>query len=164
MRLNPQGSDESEKSTRREHTAVMGTIGYLEVQPQYRALEVGAVLLGRVMKRTAAATEAHYLLLRNVCDSDPISDTLPYRRIAWRCNSLNAQSRRHAERFGYKYEGTFRNHIIAHGRSRDSDWLSIVDVEWPRIKMALEKWLQINNFDNDGQQIKSLEDIRESLS
>jgi RimJ/RimL family protein N-acetyltransferase len=147
-----------------KHSEVLGTIGYLEVQPQHRALETGAVLFGPSLRRTAAATEAHYLLLKNVCDQDPLSSSPPYRRIAWKCNSLNHKSRRAAERIGYRYEGTFRNHMISKGRSRSSDWLSITDEEWPAVKTDLELWLDPTNFDQDGRQVKTLDEVRAATS
>lgn len=144
----------------RERSEVLGTIGYLDVQPQNRSLESGAVLFAPALRRTAAATEAHYLALKNVCDQETSTSVPPYRRIAWKCNSLNHKSRRAAERLGYKYEGTFRNHMIFQGRSRDSDWLSIVEDEWPAIKAALQVWLDPSNFDEHGRQIKTLDEIR----
>lgn len=140
---------------------VLGTIGYLDIQPQHRALEVGAVLFSPALRRSAAATEAHYLLLRHA--SEP-SDSLPYRRIAWKCNHLNTASRRAAERIGYVYEGTFRKHMIAKGYSRDSDLLSIVDDEWATIKKAFETWLEERNFDEQGRQLRTLQEIRADIS
>lgn len=139
------------------HLEALGTIGYLDVNQKHRTIEIGAVLFGRALRRTAAATEAHYLLLRNVCE--PASPP-PYRRIAWKNNSENTASRRAAERLGYKYEGTWRNHMIVRGRSRNSDWLSITEEEWPNVKLALEQWLDSANFDESGKQIKKLEDFR----
>lgn len=142
---------------------VLGTIGYLDVHPQYRTLEAGAVLFAPALRRSAAATEAHYLLLRNALEQDPLSSSLPYRRIAWKCDRLNATSRKAAERLGFVYEGTFRKHMISHGRSRDSDLLSITDDEWPTVKKALEIWLDDSNFNEQGRQLRRLEHIRSTL-
>jgi RimJ/RimL family protein N-acetyltransferase len=141
----------------------LGVIGFLDIRPQYRALETGAVIFSPVLQRTAAATEAHYLLLRHVLDKDPQSDSEPYSRVAYKCNTLNDKSRRAAERLGYVYEGTFRKHMVVDGRPRSSDWLSIIDDDWPLVKHALEKWLDENNFDADGRQLRTLESIRDSL-
>lgn len=148
------------------HSQVLGIICYLEIQPVHRALEVGGVLFGPLLARTTAATEVHYLMLRNVFERsssglDP--EFLPYRRVCWKNNALNKKSRRAAERLGYLYEGTFRNHYIFNGRSRDSNWLSIVDDEWPVVKAALEQWLLGANFDENGKQVRTLEEIREDL-
>jgi RimJ/RimL family protein N-acetyltransferase len=134
----------------------LGTIGFLDINLQHRTIESGGVIFGTALKRSAAATEAHYLLLRTACEP---GDSPPYRRIAWKNNALNTASRRAAERVGYKYEGTWRNHWLIDGKSRDSDWLSIIDEEWPTVKQALEAWLDDNNFAN-GKQLRSLEDIR----
>ena len=143
-------------SGRRE---ALGVIGYLEVNTQHRTLETGGVLFSPVLQRSAAATEAHYLLLRSVCE--PADGSPGFRRIAWMSNHLNTASRRAAERLGYVYEGTWRNHMLdPQKRSRDSDWLSILDDEWPVVKAALEKWLEPGNFDESGKQIRTLEEIR----
>lgn len=161
----PNQSDGSKQSTHDLHNPleVLGTIGYLDVNPQYRTLEVGAVLFGPPLRRSVAATEAHYLLLRNVCEQNVSSSSPPYRRVAWKCDRLNTASRKAAERLGFVDEGTFRNHMISHGRSRDSDLLSIIEDEWPIVKKALEIWLCDSNFDEHGRQIRRLENIRASL-
>jgi len=138
----------------------LGTIGYLNIDPQHRTLEIGAVLFSRALQRTAAATEAYYLLLRNVCETTDAGDGLPYRRVAWRCNHLNTASRRAAERLGFVFEGTTRNHMIAKGQSRDTDVLSMTQEEWPGVKTALQAWLDESNFDAHGKQIRSLEEIK----
>ena len=87
-----------------------------------------------------------------------------YRRVCWKCNSLNKPSRRAAERLGFVYEGTFRKHMISRGRNRDSDWLSIVDDEWPVVKEALQKWMSDENFDGDGRQRRGLDEIRAEVA
>ena len=78
----------------------------------------------------------------------------------WKCNHLNTKSRRAAERLGFVFEGTFRKHLIVKGRNRDSDWLSIVDDEWPAVKAGLETWLDVSNFDISGRQKRTLEECR----
>ena len=136
----------------------LGMIGYLDIDTKHRSLETGAVIFSKKLQRSAAATEAHYLQLRNVFE--PIDGT-PYRRVAWKNNSLNYASRRAAQRIGYHHEGTFRNHWILNGRSRDSDFLSVIEEEWPVIKLALERWLDEKNFDAKGRQVRTLDDIRD---
>lgn len=150
----------------RKHNEVLGVIAYLDIHPNFRALEIGAVIFGPALARSAAATEAHYLMLRNVFEVKSPGlggNSLPYRRVCWKCNHLNSKSRRAAERLGFVFEGTFRNHMIVKGRSRDSDWLSILEDEWPVVKGALEHWLERSNFDDQGRQIKAIVDIRASL-
>jgi len=102
------------------------------------------------MQRTPLATEAQYLIARYVFD------TLGYRRYEWKCNDRNAPSRRAAVRFGFAYEGTFRQHMIVKGRSRDTAWYAMLDTEWPGCKAAFERWLAPENFDVEGQQRTSL--------
>lgn len=148
----------TEAATRTQQPQALGTIGYLDIKPAHRTIETGAVLFGNSLKRSAAATESHYLILRNILA--PRSG-LPYRRVAWKNNSLNLASRRAAERLGYVYEGTWRNHMLQNGKSRDSDWLSITEGEWPVVKRGLEVWLDDGNFDGNGNQLESLECMRE---
>ncbi len=105
------------------------------------------------MQRTAGATEAQYLFARYVFDD------LGYRRYEWKCNALNAPSRRAAERFGFTFEGVFRQHMIVKGRNRDTAWFSMLDREWPARKAAYERWLAPGNFDAAGRPKVSLSDL-----
>jgi RimJ/RimL family protein N-acetyltransferase len=108
------------------------------------------------LQRTTAATEAIYLLARHAFDD------LGYRRLEWKCNALNAASRRAAERFGFTVEGVFRKHQIVKGRNRDTAWYAIIDDEWPAIRTGFQSWLSSENFDGGGHQIRSLEELTDS--
>ena len=128
-------------------------VGYftlMEIRPDARVIEVGHVLYSPQLQRTRLGTEAQYLLARYAFE------TLGYRRYEWKCNALNAASRRAALRFGFTYEGTFRQHLIAKGRNRDNAWFSMLDGEWPARKLAFENWLAPENFDSNGKQRVSL--------
>jgi RimJ/RimL family protein N-acetyltransferase len=128
-------------------------IGYftlLRIEPQMRVIEVGHVLYSPSLQRTPLGTEAQYLLARYVFE------TLGYRRYEWKCNALNTASWRAALRYGFTYEGTFRQHIIAKGRNRDNAWFSMLDSEWPLRKANFERWLHPDNFDAAGRQKLSL--------
>jgi RimJ/RimL family protein N-acetyltransferase len=116
-------------------------------------VEVGGILLARTLQRTPASTEAMYLLMHHVFDA------LGYRRYEWKCDSLNEPSRAAAVRLGFTYEGRFRQAMVYKGRNRDTDWYSITDAEWPRIRAAHEEWLDPANFDDDGRQRTSLADL-----
>lgn len=160
IRADPQHVNPSCKDTApTDHSETVGMIAYLGVRPGNRELELGGLLFSPILQRSAAATEAIFLMLENACEASPA-----YRRVCWKCNSLNTASRRAAERVGFKYEGTFRNHMIVKGRSRDSDWFSIIDDDWPSVKAALQKWLLKENFDEEGRQIKTVNELRASLS
>lgn len=104
--------------------------------------------------RTRMATEAQFLLMSYVMDN------LHYRRYEWKCDSLNEGSRKAALRLGFKFEGLFRNATVYKGRTRDTAWFSIIDEEWPEVRNALVSWLSSDNFDNQGQQRHSLNDVR----
>lgn len=88
-------------------------------------------------------------------------EDLGYRRFEWKCHNRNERSKRAATRFGFTFEGVFRNHSILRGRNRDTAWFSITLEEWPALKAAFEAWLDPANFTADGQQIKSLSELRE---
>lgn len=128
---------------------------YLRIEPAHGVLEVGHLAFSPSLRRTPAATEAMYLMMRHAFD-------LGYRRYEWKCDSLNSASRRAAERLGFTYEGTFRRHMVYKGRSRDTAWYAIIDRDWPLIRSALETWLDSSNFDPGGRQIRRLSDIRRS--
>ena len=121
----------------------------------HRVVEVGHVLFGGTLQKTRAGTEVLYLLGRLVFQE------LGFRRWEWKCNSLNAASRRAAERYGFAFEGTFRQHMIVKGRNRNSCWYSMIDGEWPACARAFEKWLADENFDEAGRQKRSLKEVRE---
>jgi len=128
-------------------------VGYftlLRIEPRMRVIEVGHVLYSPALQRTPLGTEAQYLLARYAFES------LGYRRYEWKCNALNAASWRAALRYGFTYEGTFRQHIIAKGRNRDNAWFSMLDSEWPLRKRNFERWLSPENFDSEGRQRVSL--------
>lgn len=146
-----------------KHEEAFGILALVDINPQNRSIEVGAIL-GPALQRTAAATEGHYLLLRSVCESsDP--EVLPaYRRIVWKCDRLNKASSRAAQRMGYVHEGTFRKHIIqSNGMSRDTDFFCITDDDWPAVQAVVRKWLEKANFDA-GEQVRSIDEIRKAIN
>ncbi|NBR30146.1 MAG: N-acetyltransferase [Betaproteobacteria bacterium] len=106
--------------------------------------------LSPAMQRTPCSTEAVYLLMHYAFE------TLGYRRFEWKCNNDNAPSRSAAARFGFTFEGVFRQHMIVKGRNRDTAWFSIIDSEWPQRKQAFEAWLTPDNFDENGRQLSRL--------
>jgi RimJ/RimL family protein N-acetyltransferase len=128
----------------------VGYLTLLYIRPEMRIVEVGHVLYSPALQRTPLGTETQYLLARYVFE------TLGYRRYEWKCNTLNAASWRAALRYGFLYEGTFRQHMIAKGRNRDNAWFSMLDSEWPERKASFERWLSLENFDNHGRQKLSL--------
>jgi RimJ/RimL family protein N-acetyltransferase len=128
----------------------IGFLSLMEIRPANRVIEVGNIVYAPALQRTPLSTEAQYLLTRYAFE------TLRYRRYEWKCNSLNAPSRRAAERFGFSYEGIFRAHMIVKGRNRDTAWFSMLDSEWPARKAAFERWLAPENFDGSGGQKTSL--------
>ncbi len=135
----------------------LGVATYMEIRPAMRVMEMGHIVYSPALQRTPVATEAQYLLARHAIE------TLGYRRYEWKCDSLNAASKRAALRFGFTFEGTFRQHMIVKGRSRNTAWFSVIDREWPRVRAAFEQWLAPENFDEAGKQKRKLEDIRNSL-
>lgn len=135
-----------------------GMVSFMRIVPEHGVIEIGYIWFGPTLQRTRGATEAIYLLACHAFDD------LGYRRLEWKCNALNERSRRAALRFGFSYEGIFRQHMVIKGRSRDTAWFSILDGEWPQIKEAFETWLRPDNFDSSGRQRRNLVDIREGVS
>jgi RimJ/RimL family protein N-acetyltransferase len=131
-----------------------GVASYLRIDEDNGSIEVGHLAYSPSLQRTAIATEAMYLMMRRAFDE------LGYRRYEWKCDSLNAPSRRAAERLGFRYEGTFRQALVRRGHNRDNAWFSIVDAEWPALRSAFEAWLDPSNFDDAGRQRRKLEDFR----
>lgn len=137
-------------------SCALGVFSYLNIVAQDGCIEIGHVAFGAPMQRTAGATEAIYLLARHAFDD------LGYRRLEWKCNAANTRSVRAAERFGFIYEGLFRQHRVIKGKNRDTAWFSIIDGEWPRCRDAFQRWLATENFDQQGQQRQRLQALRES--
>ena len=137
----------------KESGKALGTFALMRIDRGSRVIEVGSVTYSPQLKRTRLATEAQYLLARYVFEE------LEYRRYEWKCDALNQPSRYAAERLGFIYEGTFRQAVVYKGRNRDTDWLAMIDRDWPAVKTRLEKWLSPDNFDENGQQIKALSDF-----
>jgi RimJ/RimL family protein N-acetyltransferase len=128
----------------------VGYASFLRIDPKGGVIEVGHINYTPLLQRRPAATEAMFLMMRRVFDE------LGYRRYEWKCNALNAPSRAAASRLGFTYEGTFRQATVTKGCNRDTAWFSMLDSEWPSLKIAFERWLAPANFDADGQQRESL--------
>lgn len=130
-----------------------GYASYMRMDPANGVIEVGNILMTPSLQKTTAATEAMYLMARHVFED------LGYRRYEWKCNANNTPSRRAALRYGFAFEGIFRQHMVIKGRNRDTAWFSMLDSEWPQRKAAFEAWLNPANFDSEGRQRKSLAEI-----
>ena len=128
----------------------VGVASYLRIEPPVGVIETGHINYAPRLQKTAAATEAMFLMMRRVFDE------LGYRRYEWKCDALNAGSRAAAERLGFTFEGVFRQATLYKGRNRDTAWYAITDGDWPAIKTAFERWLDDANFDADGRQRESL--------
>ena len=135
---------------------VSGSITLMDIAPAHAAIELGHIWFGPRMQRTRAATEAMFLLLRLAADE------LGYRRLVWKCNALNAPSRRAAERLGFSYEGTLRGHMVVKGRLRDTAYFSILADEWPSRRDAILAWLDPANFDEGGTARRGLASFRQA--
>lgn len=151
------------RSTDPKHYAVIdlktgravGTLALMRQDPVNGVIEVGFVTFSPLLQQTPLSTEAQYLLMAYAFD------TLGYRRYEWKCDSLNAPSRKAAQRLGFQYEGIFRQAVMYKGRSRDTAWFSILDKEWAPLKRAFSAWLAPENFDDEGRQRVSLAALRE---
>jgi RimJ/RimL family protein N-acetyltransferase len=134
----------------------LGTASYLNINLTAGSIEVGAITYAPALQRKPAGSEAMFLMMRRVFDE------LGYRRYEWKCNSLNAASRAAALRYGFRFEGVFRQADVVKGHNRDTAWLSITDSEWPAIRAAFERWLDPANFDADGEQRLRLSNLTQA--
>lgn len=124
----------------------VGQQGWMRIRPEHGSIEIGGIYWGLPMARTPLATEALYLFARHAFDD------LGYRRFEWKCNNKNEPSKAAAKRFGFRFEGVFRQDMIIKGESRDTAWFSIIDGEWPALRAEYERWLSPDNFGPDGVQ------------
>jgi RimJ/RimL family protein N-acetyltransferase len=131
----------------------VGLGSYLRIEPGSGSIEVGHLQFSPLMQRTRVATEAMYLMMKYAFE-------LGYRRYEWKCDALNAGSRRAAERLGFTFEGIFRQAIVYKGRNRDTAWFSILDREWPALDAAFCAWRDPANFDAQGRQRQRFEALR----
>ncbi|WP_405708046.1 MULTISPECIES: GNAT family N-acetyltransferase [unclassified Streptomyces] len=134
----------------------VGTLALMRQDPSNGVVEVGSVAFSPLLKRTPVSTEAQFLLMSYAFDE------LGYRRYEWKCDSLNAPSRKAALRLGFTFEGIFRQAVVYKSRSRDTAWYSVIDSEWPQVGKALRAWLSPDNFDGEGRQKRSLSAVRAS--
>ena len=132
----------------------LGTTALMRIDPAMGVIEVGHVVYPPRLRRTRAGTEAQYLLMRRAFEE------LGYRRYEWKCDALNAPSRAAALRYGFTFEGIFRQAMVYKGRSRDTAWFSLIDREWPAVRAAFEAWLEPGNFDATGRQRRTLAELR----
>lgn len=124
----------------------VGQQGWMRIRPEHGSIEIGGIYWGLPMARTPLATEALFLFARHAFDD------LGYRRFEWKCNDRNEPSKAAATRFGFQFEGVFRQDMIMKGVNRDTAWFSIIDGEWPAMRAEYERWLSPDNFDEQGVQ------------
>jgi RimJ/RimL family protein N-acetyltransferase len=128
-----------------------GRQALMRITPEHGCIELGGIYWGRAIARTRVATEACYLHLAYAFDA------LGYRRFEWKCDNRNEASKRAALRFGFCFEGVFRQHMVIKGSNRDTAWFAIINQDWPQVKAAFEAWLQPGNFDVHGRQVHRLQ-------
>ena len=137
----------------RNNNKPVGMASYLRINPNDGVIEVGHIHYSTLMKKKIIGTEVMYLMMKRVFDE------LEYRRYEWKCNALNTRSCDAAHRLGFKFEGIFKQHMISKGHNRDTAWFAILDKDWPQVKTNFEKWLDKNNFNEDGIQKVSLSSL-----
>ena len=135
---------------RRDSEKATGMGAFMRLDAANGVIEIGHIWMSPGLQRTREATEAIFLMMRHCLDE------LGCRRLEWKCDALNAPSRRAAQRFGFTFEGIFRQHLIVKGRNRDTAWYSIIDKEWPPIRAAFQTWLKDANFEPQGRQKQPL--------
>ncbi len=134
--------------------SMMGMASFMRMTPAHGVIEIGFIWFGPEFQRSRQSTEALFLMM------DHAMTALGYRRLEWKCNALNEKSRAAALRLGFWFEGVFHQHQVTKGHNRDTAWYSIIDGEWPTLRVAFQTWLAPANFDADGRQRQSLRDLR----
>lgn len=129
---------------------IVGRQALMRIAPEHGVIEIGSIYWGLAMARTRLATEAFYLHAKYVFEE------LAYRRFEWKCHNLNEPSKKAALRFGFQFEGVFRQHMWVKGENRDTAWFAIIDQDWPKLKMEFERWLAPENFDEGKKQKSTL--------
>jgi RimJ/RimL family protein N-acetyltransferase len=137
---------------------IVGMASYMRPDPKNGVVEVGSVAHSPQVQRSPLTTEVHYLMARHVFED------LGYRRYEWKCHNENEPSKKSALRYGFTFEGVFRQHMLSKGANRDTAWFSMIDSEWPLLKQSFEAWLAPENFDGEGKQMQRLEEIRSTFS
>ena len=137
----------------REGGKAQGMASFMRMTPDHGVLEIGHIWMAPPLQRTRAATEAIYLMMRHALGE------LGARRLEWKCDALNAASRKAADRFGFKFEGIFEQHLVVKGRNRDTAWFAMLDRDWPVLHKAYAAWLDDENFDADGKQKQQLSEF-----
>ncbi|MQR00661.1 GNAT family N-acetyltransferase [Glaciimonas soli] len=135
----------------------IGVLSFLAITPEHGSIEIGHVWFSARMQRSTKSTETIYLLAKQAFEE------LGYRRLEWKCNNLNQRSKEAAHRFGFSAEGLFRQHRVFKGQSRDTAWFSMLDHEWPLQRKVFETWLNPANFDAEGRQKRTMQEIRVNL-
>jgi len=133
---------------------VAGRQTLMRIDEANGVIETGHIFWSALISRTPATTEAFYLFAKYVFED------LGYRRFEWKCNNRNEASKRAALRYGMSHEGVFRQAAVVKGENRDTAWFSMIDGEWPNLKVAFEAWLDPANFDEKGMQISTLTQCR----
>lgn len=129
-----------------------GVASFMRIDRTNGGIEIGNIMLSPALQRSRTGSAALMAMIRWAFETG-------YRRVEWKCNALNAPSRRAALRFGFRFEGEFRQHMIVKGSNRDTAWFSIIDGEWPALDAAYRRWLEPANFDADGSQRHSLSSL-----
>ena len=140
----------------RSSGTALGMASFMNINPAAGSIEVGNIHFSPSLRKTRVATDAMYVMMRYAFE-------MGYRRYEWKCNAFNAASRAAALRFGFSYEGVFRQHMVVKGRNRDTAWYACVDHEWPALRHAYETWLAPENFHSDGHQRTTLASLTAPL-
>ena len=130
-----------------------GIARFMRIKPEHGVIEIGGITFSPGLQRSRVATEAIYLMMRRAMTE------LGNRRLEWKCDALNAPSRAAAERFGFQFEGVFKQAVPYWGRNRDTAWYAILDSEWESVERGFQAWLDPENFDRNGVQRRKLADV-----
>jgi RimJ/RimL family protein N-acetyltransferase len=136
LRREGQGTDLPFTVIHRDSGKVAGATRYMEIRPAHRGLEIGGTWYAPDFQRTVVNTECKYLLLEHAFEA------MGCIRVQFKTDSRNERSLVAIERIGGVREGMLRSHmILPDGVVRDSVYFSILESEWPVVKMKLKERL-----------------------
>jgi RimJ/RimL family protein N-acetyltransferase len=111
----------------------VGSTSFLAFVPVHKRVEIGWTWYARRVWAGAVNPSCKRMLLAHGFE------TLELNRVELKADARNTRSCRAMERFGAKFEGVHRAHMVRpDGRLRDTAWYSVIREEWPAVRDGLD--------------------------
>jgi RimJ/RimL family protein N-acetyltransferase len=114
---------------------VVGTSSYFVAKAKHGGVEIGATFLRPDVRASSVNPEAKILMLSHAFDSGAV-------RVQFTTDARNERSQAAIAKLGAVREGVLRRDTrTSSGHVRDTVVFSILDIEWPAVKLRLEQRL-----------------------